>query len=196
MLNWLADIPNTQPIAHGVIVLSLVAASGLALGSIRVRGFSLGIAGTLFAGLIFAHFGFNLDSSFRSFIQEFGLVLFVYTIGLQVGPGFAASLRCQGLSLNLLAAGNVFLGVAVTVALCMILGIDLGIGAGIFAGATTNTPALGAARRLYRPYRALPRRKQPTPPWDMLWPILSACWVSSWPWCWSNPAFTWRCPRN
>jgi putative transport protein len=146
LLNWLADIPNTQPIPYGVIVLSLVAASGLALGSIRVRGFSLGISGTLFAGLIFAHFGFNLESSFRAFIQEFGLVLFVYTIGLQVGPGFAASLRRQGLSLNLLAAGNVLLGLAVTVALCMLLGIDLGIGAGIFAGATTNTPALGAAQ--------------------------------------------------
>ena len=146
MLNWLADIQNTQPIAHGVIILSLVAASGLALGSIRVRGFSLGIAGTLFAGLIFAHFGYNLEPSFRSFIQEFGLILFVYTIGLQVGPGFLDSLRRQGLTLNLLAAGIVLLGVAVTVALCLILGIDLGIGAGIFAGATTNTPALGAAQ--------------------------------------------------
>jgi putative transport protein len=146
LLNWLAEIPKTQPVAQGVIVLCLVAASGLALGSIRVRGFSLGIAGTLFAGLFFAHFGFNVDPSFRAFIQEFGLVLFVYTIGLQVGPGFAASLRRQGLSLNLLAAGVVLLGVSVTVALCIIFGIDLGIGAGIFAGATTNTPALGAAQ--------------------------------------------------
>jgi putative transport protein len=146
LFSWMADIPKTQPIANGVIVLCLVAASGLALGSIRVRGFNLGIAGTLFAGLIFAHFGFNLEPSFRSFIQEFGLVLFVYTIGLQVGPGFAASLRRQGLSLNLLAVGVVVLGVAVTVALCMIFGIDAGIGAGIFAGATTNTPALGAAQ--------------------------------------------------
>jgi putative transport protein len=144
--SWLANIQNTQPIAYGVIILSLVAASGLALGSIRVRGFSLGIAGTLFAGLIFAHFGYNLEPSFRSFIQEFGLILFVYTIGLQVGPGFLDSLRRQGLALNLLAAGNVLLGVAVTVGLCLILGIDLGIGAGIFAGATTNTPALGAAQ--------------------------------------------------
>jgi putative transport protein len=146
LLNWLADIQNTQPIAHGVIILSLVAALGLALGSVRVRGFSLGIAGTLFAGLIFAHFGYNLDPSFRSFIQEFGLILFVYTIGLQVGPGFLDSLRRQGFALNLLAAGNVLLGVAVTVALCLLLGVDLGIGAGIFAGATTNTPALGAAQ--------------------------------------------------
>ena len=146
MLSWLADIQNTQPIAHGVIILSLVAALGLALGSVRVRGFSLGIAGTLFAGLIFAHFGYNLEPSFRSFIQEFGLILFVYTIGLQVGPGFLDSLRRQGLTLNLLAVGTVLLGVAVTVALCWILGVDLGIGAGIFAGATTNTPALGAAQ--------------------------------------------------
>ena len=88
MLSWLADIQNTQPIAHAVIILSLVAALGLSMGSVRVRGFSLGIAGTLFAGLIFAHFGYNLEPSFRSFIQEFGLILFVYTIGLQVGPGF------------------------------------------------------------------------------------------------------------
>jgi putative transport protein len=85
LFSWLADIPNTQPIAYGVVILSLVAAMGLALGSIRVRGFSLGIAGTLFAGLFFAHFGYNLEPSFRSFIQEFGLILFVYTIGLQVG---------------------------------------------------------------------------------------------------------------
>lgn len=146
MLNWLANIQVTQPIAHGVIILSLVAALGLALGSVRVRGLSLGIAGTLFAGLIFAHFGYNLDPSFRSFIQEFGLILFVYTIGLQVGPGFLDSLRRQGLTFNLLAAGTVLLGVAVTVALCWSLGINLGIGAGIFAGATTNTPALGAAQ--------------------------------------------------
>ena len=146
MLNWMADIQSTQPVAHGVIILSLVAALGLALGSIRVRGFSLGIAGTLFAGLIFAHFGYNLEPSFRSFIQEFGLILFVYTIGLQVGPGFLDSLRRQGLTLNLLAVGTVLLGVVVTVALCLVLGVDLGIGAGIFAGATTNTPALGAAQ--------------------------------------------------
>ncbi len=146
MLNWLANIQNTQPIAYGVIILSLVAASGLALGSIRVRGFGLGIAGTLFAGLIFAHCGYNMDPSFRSFIQEFGLILFVYSIGLQVGPGFLDSLRRQGLALNLLAAGTVLLGVAVTVALCLVLKVDLGIGAGIFAGATTNTPALGAAQ--------------------------------------------------
>jgi putative transport protein len=146
LFSWLADIQNTQPIAHGVIILSLVAALGLVLGSIRVRGFSLGIAGTLFAGLILAHFGFNLEPSFRSFIQEFGLILFVYTIGLQVGPSFLDSLRRQGFALNLLAAGNVFLGVVMTVGLCLLVGVDLGVGAGIFAGATTNTPALGAAQ--------------------------------------------------
>ena len=153
---WLANIQNTQPIAYGVIILSLVAASGLALGSIRVRGFGLGIAGTLFAGLIFAHFGYNLEPSFRSFIQEFGLILFVYTIGMQVGPGFLDSLRHQGLTLNLLAAGNVLLGVAVTVALCLVLRVDLGIGAGIFAGATTNTPALGAAQEALQTLPGIP----------------------------------------
>ncbi len=111
MLSWLADIQNTQPIAYGIIILSLVAASGLSLGSIRVRGFGLGIAGTLFAGLIFAHFGYNMGPSFRSFIQEFGLILFVYTIGLQVGPGFLDSLRRQGLALNLLAGGPLLMAI-------------------------------------------------------------------------------------
>ena len=115
---WLANIQNTQPIAYGVIILSLVAASGLALGSIRVRGFGLGIAGTLFAGLIFAHFGYNLEPPSVPSSRSLGLILFVYTIGVQVGPGFLDSLRHQGLTLNLLAAGNVLLGVAVTVALC------------------------------------------------------------------------------
>jgi putative transport protein len=85
LLSRLADIQNTQPIAYGVFILSLVAAYGLSLKSVQVRGFSLGIPGTLFATLIFAHFGYNIKPSFRSFIQEIGLILFIYTIGAQEG---------------------------------------------------------------------------------------------------------------
>lgn len=149
-MNWFVYLQKTQPIAHGVIILCLVAALGLALGNIKLRGFSLGIAGTLFAGILVGHFGLNMDPSVRGFIQEFGLILFVYTIGMQVGPGFASTLRQQGLPLNLLAAGNVVLGAVVIVGLCYLFGLDFGLGAGIFAGATTNTPALGAAQDALR----------------------------------------------
>ena len=149
-MSWYLYLQKSQPIAHGVIILCLVAALGLALGNIKIRGFSLGIAGTLFAGIAIGHFGFNLDPAVRGFIQEFGLILFVYTIGMQVGPGFTNTLRQQGLPLNLLAAANVTLGAVMIVGLCYIFGLDFGLGAGIFAGATTNTPALGAAQDALR----------------------------------------------
>lgn len=142
-MNWLTHLQETQPVAHGVIILCGVAALGLALGSIRIRGLSFGVAGTLFAGLLFGHFGLNMDPSVRIFIQEFGLILFVYTIGMQVGPGFLDSLRQQGLPLNLAAAAIVLSGGLLVVLLCSILGIDMAVAAGIFSGATTNTPLPG-----------------------------------------------------
>ncbi len=97
--------------AGAVLVLSLVAALGLALGSVRVRGVGLGIAGVLFVGIAFGHFGVHVEERTREFVRELGLVFFVYSIGLQVGPGFLASLRRHGLRLNLLAASVVALGV-------------------------------------------------------------------------------------
>ena len=129
-----------------MVVLCAVAALGLAFGSLRFRGLSLGIAGVLFSGILFGHFGLNINAEVRSFLQEFGLILFVYTVGMQVGPGLLSALRRQGLPLNLLAAGVVVLGAILAVVLCRILGVDLAIGAGIFSGATTNTPSLGAAQ--------------------------------------------------
>jgi putative transport protein len=141
-MKWLTDMHTAQ----GMLVLCSVAVLGLAIGSIKVRGISLGVAGTLFAGILFGHLGWNIDPEVRSFMQEFGLILFVYTIGMQVGPSFLASLRRQGLPLNALAAGIVLMGAALTVGLCYALGIDVAAGVGLFAGATTNTPALGAAQ--------------------------------------------------
>lgn len=143
---WFTEMPTSLPIAHGVLVLCAVAVSGLALGAIKLRGLNLGVAGTLFAGIVFGHFGVNIDPAVRAFIQEFGLILFVYTIGIQVGPGFFTSLRHQGLPLNLCAAAVATLGAILTVSLCLLLNIDLAAGVGLFAGATTNTPALGAAQ--------------------------------------------------
>ncbi|HET7294621.1 MAG TPA: putative transporter [Vicinamibacteria bacterium] len=130
-----------------MLILALVAGTGLALGQLRVRGLGLGIAGVLFAGLAFGHFGVRVDERILEFAREFGLILFVYSIGLQVGPGFVASLRRNGLPLNLLAAAVVLLGVLTAVSLHLVGGIDAAAVAGILSGATTNTPSLAAAQQ-------------------------------------------------
>ena len=134
-------------VAGAILVLALAAALGLALGALRIRGIGLGIAGVLFAGLILGHFGVRLEAHVLEFAREFGLVLFVYTIGMQVGPGFLASLRRSGLPLNLMAAAVVVLGIAVALVAGAALGIEPPALVGILSGATTNTPSLAAAQQ-------------------------------------------------
>jgi putative transport protein len=133
--------------AGAVLVLSLVAALGLALGAVRIRGIGLGIAGVLFVGIAFGHFGVHVAERTREFVRELGLVLFVYSIGLQVGPGFLASLRRHGLRLNLLAALVVALGVLAALGLRFAFGIEAPVIVGLLSGATTNTPSLAAAQQ-------------------------------------------------
>src|SRR3954471_2762406 len=103
---------DAEAVAHALLLLAVVAVCGLALGNVRIKGIDLGIAGVLFAGIAFGHFGAKIEPEIAHFVKEFGLVLFVYTIGMQVGPGFFASLRRNGLPLNAMAAGIVLLGVA------------------------------------------------------------------------------------
>ena len=135
-------------IALTVSVLALVAVVGLWIGNVKIRGVGFGIGGVLFGGIIVGHFvdqaGVALSSPMLHFIQEFGLILFVYTIGIQVGPGFFASLRVSGLRLNLFAILIVILGGLVTAVLHKLFNIPLPVVLGIFSGAVTNTPALGA----------------------------------------------------
>ena len=138
---------QTQPIAHAILVLSVVAVIGLALGSLKFRGIALGSAGVVFAGILVGHFGEKVDHRTLDFVKEFGLVLFVFTIGLQLGPRFGDAMREQGLKLNLLAAAIVVLGALGAVAGAMILRIDYAAAVGLFSGATTNTPSLGAAQQ-------------------------------------------------
>ena len=145
-MKWLADLQTLSPIAHAVLVLAAVAILGLTLGSLKVRSIRLGIAGVLFAGIFLGHFRITIKPDILEFVREFGLILFVYTIGMQVGPGFVSSLRRQGLPLNLMAAGIVLLGAGVAVGISVLAGIDMAAVVGVFAGATTNTPALGAAQ--------------------------------------------------
>ncbi len=127
-------------------MLALVAALGLGLGSIKIRGIGLGAAGVLFAGILFGHFGLEPTPEVLDFCRDFGLILFVYAIGVQVGPGFFNSLRRDGLRLNLLAASVVIMGAILTIGITQFAGIPMAVGVGMFSGATTNTPSLGAAQ--------------------------------------------------
>lgn len=148
-MSWITDLLSGTSTAHIVFVLALAIAFGLALGELRVLGVSLGIAGVLFAGLALGHFGLTIQPEILDFARDFGLSLFVFTIGLQVGPGFFASLRRQGLSLNLLAAAIVVLGMGIAVAGYFALGLPLPAAVGLLSGAVTNTPGLGAAQQAF-----------------------------------------------
>lgn len=138
-------LTNTQSTASACFVLALVIALGSMIGSVRVRGIRLGVAGVLFAGLAFGHFHFTLDHNVLEFAREFGLILFVYTLGLAVGPGFVNAFRADGLRLNLLALTVVLVGVGVTLLIWRVGGVPMPVAAGLYSGATTNTPSLAAS---------------------------------------------------
>jgi putative transport protein len=144
-VSWLSELHRTQPIAHAIGVLAFVCVLGMALGSLKLRGIGLGTAGVLFAGIIVGHFGNPVDHQTLDFVKELGLILFVFTIGLQLGPGFFAALRQQGVKLNLLAATIVIFGAVSAPVIGWLAGFDNAAVLGIFSGASTNTPSLGAA---------------------------------------------------
>ena len=134
-------------VAHSVMILALVIALGIMLGKVKIAGVSLGVTGILFVGIAFSYFGMNIDEHLMHFLKEFGLILFVYSIGLQVGPGFFSSFRKGGITLNKLAVLVVALGVVTTVALYYVTGLPTMVG--VMSGAVTNTPGLGAAQQAF-----------------------------------------------
>lgn len=134
-------------VAHSVLILSLVIAFGIMLAKVKVAGVSLGITWILFVGIVFGHFNMTLNEHLLHFMKEFGLILFVYSIGLQVGPGFFSAFKKGGLTLNLLAMLVVFLGVVITIILHFVTGTPITTMVGILSGAVTNTPGLGAAQQ-------------------------------------------------
>lgn len=146
MFHWLQQLFTEPSIAQSVIIYGLVIAAGIWLGRIRIAGISLGITWVLFAGLIFSYTGVEVDKSTEHFIKEFGLILFVYSIGLQVGPGFWASLKKNAMTNNLLALAVVATGVIITVILYYASHNHISVMAGVMSGAVTNTPGLGAAQ--------------------------------------------------
>ena len=134
-------------IAHSILLFAVVIALGLYLGRFKVKGVSIGSTWILFVGIILSHFGFRTNPTVLAFMKDFGLILFVFSIGLQVGPGFFSSFKKGGVKLNLLSALLIFLAVVVTVAIHFITGEDLFTMTGVMSGAVTNTPGLGAAQQ-------------------------------------------------
>lgn len=148
-MNWINDLLWGEGIGHSILLLSFVIAAGIQLGKIKVFGVSLGITLVLFVGIILGHFGFTINHNVIHFFKEFGLILFVYSVGMQVGPGFFSSFKKGGVTLNLLACGIVFLGVLTAIILHYTTGIPMPTMVGILSGAVTNTPGLGAAQQAY-----------------------------------------------
>lgn len=146
-MEWLNLLTDGNSAAESILLLSAIIVVGLAFAAIRVAGLGIGVTGVLIAGLLFGHLGFSLDPDVGHFLQEFGLILFVFAVGLQIGPGFAASLRADGLLLNALAGGTVLAGAGVALACGVFLGLGPGAAAGLFSGSTTNTPSLGAGQQ-------------------------------------------------
>ncbi len=146
-MDWIGSLFTQESVARTVVLLGLAGAVGTALGKVRVFGISLGIAGVLFVGLFLGHLKLTFDAHVLEFVREFGLILFVYTLGLQIGPGFFGSLRARGLSLNLFAAAVVLLGALVSVVWIGFGFVSLPAGVGLLSGATTNTPSLAAAQQ-------------------------------------------------
>lgn len=146
-MDWLYSLFVEHSALQAVIVLSLISAIGLGLGKVHFWGISLGVTFVFFAGILAGHFGLSIDAQMLSYAESFGLVIFVYALGLQVGPGFFSSFRKGGGQLNILAIGVVLIGTLMAVAGSYGLGISLPNMVGILCGATTNTPALGAAQQ-------------------------------------------------
>src|ERR1700758_600654 len=145
MFQWM-EILAQGPVAKAILAVSIVAAAGLTLGSLGIRGIRLGAAGVLFAGIFFGQLGMHIDERILEFVRDFGLLLFVYTVGLQVGPGFFSSVKQRGLKLNALGAGVVVLGGLMVAGFRFLFHFSVPVIGGLFAGATTNTPSLAAAQ--------------------------------------------------
>ncbi len=145
-MTWINDLLWNETVAHTIFLYSIVIAVGVFLGKLKIWGVSLGITFVLFAGIAMGHFGFTANHKVVEFIRDFGLILFVFSIGLQVGPGFFSSFKKGGLTLNLMALVIVLLGGITTLLIHFITGASLPVLVGVMSGAVTNTPGLGAAQ--------------------------------------------------
>ena len=148
-MEWLVNLFTGSGVAHSVFILAMVIAIGLGLNRIKFGSVSLGVTWILFVGIVAGHFGFLLDSTTAQFVKEFGLILFIYSIGLEVGPGFFSSFRKGGITLNMLAVGSVLLACCTAYAIHLITDTSLIDMIGVLSGAVTNTPGMGAAQQTF-----------------------------------------------
>lgn len=146
-MEWINSILIEHNVIQAVIVVTMISAIGLALGKISIYGVSLGVTFVFFAGIAAGHFGLSIDPQMLNYAESFGLIIFVYALGLQVGPGFFGSFRKGGMTLNLLALAVILTGTAMTLIFHILTGVSLPDMVGILSGAVTNTPALGAAQQ-------------------------------------------------
>lgn len=146
-MNWLKELFVEQTFIQAVMMLSIICATGLALGKIKIKGVSLGVTFVFFAGIIAGHFNVKINPEMLAIAQNFGLILYIYALGLQVGPGFFSSFKQGGIKLNLLSIGLLIIGSLMAVAVHWITGISAGDTVGLLAGAVTNTPMLGAGQQ-------------------------------------------------
>ncbi len=148
-MEWINELLFGNGIGHSILILAVTIAAGIQLGKIKIFGVSLGVTLVLFVGILLGHFGFRVDEQLLHFFKEFGLILFVFSVGMQVGPGFFSSFKKGGITLNLLACSIVILGAVVTLCIHFITGTPIATMVGIMSGAVTNTPGLGAAQQAY-----------------------------------------------
>lgn len=148
-MDWINTLFFGTGIGHSILLVAMVIFIGILLGKIKIAGISLGITWILFVGIIFSHFNMRMDGHALHFLKEFGLILFVYSVGLQVGPGFFSSFKKGGMTLNMLAVLIVFLGVSITYVIYRLTGLPITTMVGILSGAVTNTPGLGAAQQAF-----------------------------------------------
>lgn len=147
-MEWIVELFTGTSIAHTAFLYALVIAAGVLLGRVKIFGVSLGVTFVLFVGILMGHFGLAIDAPILNFMKEFGLILFVFSIGMQVGPGFFSSFKHEGIRLNFLAIAIIALNIIVTLAIYFLDGsIEMPMLVGILSGAVTNTPGLGAAEQ-------------------------------------------------
>lgn len=147
-MEWFFKLLSSGSVAYSLLLLSFTIVAGLAIGNFKVKGFTLGVTWILFVGIFVGNF-YQIDSHILHFVKELGLILFVYSIGMQVGPSFFSTFRSGGINLNLMAVGLVFLNVMAAYVIYCVTGEDLKNMVGILSGAVTNTPGLGAAQQAY-----------------------------------------------
>lgn len=149
-MNWFVNLMTNGGVGTTVLMLSVSIFAGLLLGKFKIKGISLGITWVLFVGIILSALGISCNHDMLHIIKEFGLILFVTAVGLQVGPGFFKSFKKGGLAMNLMALVNVALGVVITIVIAKLAGEELTDMAGVYTGAITNTPGLSAAQQTVR----------------------------------------------